>query len=70
MYSHGSLHSQGIDVLQFIADSFEEVEGSQNYRYRKHGFVSKIFEEVVDAPPGKFLSLIPNFPKLIPPINV
>lgn len=59
MYLHGSLHGELIEILRFIEDSFEEVAGSQNYRYRKHGFTSQNFE-FTDPSPGKFLSLVPN----------
>lgn len=57
MYSHGSLHSDGIEILRFIEDRFEEVEGSHDYRYRKHGFVSQLLEQIIDPPRSK--SLVP-----------
>lgn len=56
MYSHGSLHSDGIEILRFIEDSFEEVEGSHDYHYRKHGFVSQLLEQIIDPHPSKPLA--------------
>lgn len=53
MYSHGSLHSELIGILRFIDDCFEEVEGSQNYWYRRHGFISQLLENITDPPPSK-----------------
>lgn len=53
MYSHGSLHSELVRILRFIEDSFEDVEGFHNHRYRKHGFRSQAVEQSTDSPPGK-----------------
>ncbi|KAJ0119736.1 hypothetical protein J7T55_013939 [Diaporthe amygdali] len=51
MYSHGSLRSEVIGILRFIEDCFQEVEGSQKYWYRKHGFISQLLEKITDPPP-------------------
>lgn len=53
MYSHASLHSELVGILRFIDDCFEEVAGSQNYRYRRHGFISQLLEKITDPPPSK-----------------
>ncbi|KAK2597778.1 hypothetical protein N8I77_012542 [Diaporthe amygdali] len=50
MHSHGSLHSEIIGILRFIEDCFEEVDGSQNYGYRKHGFICQFLGDITYSP--------------------
>lgn len=61
MYSHGSLHSEVVGILRFIEDCFEKVEGSQNYRYRKHGFISQLLESITDPAPSQSPSMLSTY---------